>query len=186
MALTMTDFDFQVAKSSIQSRIDSLTSQINNSLSIGSQWKNQADALTCNQTLKSKRSACESDKAWKNSQAKVHSDFVAGWTAEKSSLATQLLEMTSLQKEATATAGAVSLQLAGQGTTIQAVQTKAELEGKAVIQGATIKASAEAESVLKNAEVEADGKKKIIYLAVGGGVLLLLFVGFLLYKKFKK
>jgi len=76
----------------------------------------------------------------------------------------------------------MSVIVANKGETFESIQTKAEAEADKI---RTI-GEAEADSIEQMGVVKAGNSKKMGYIFVGAGVLVLFFLGFIIFKKIKK
>jgi hypothetical protein len=152
----------------------------------GNDWISQANSTSCNQSLSKNRTACEDEKKRKLQLGQSYLDQATAKQAEASRLTIEIDSLIKQREESSQSSNAVSQILATQGLTQTALDIKADAEGKAIVESSQIKAGAEAQAISENAKVDADAKKKILYIGIAVAVVIVLVVGAILYKKFKK
>lgn len=181
--MTLAEHDAEVQR--LEGLISSKSARANNALKTAANQEAWLKGRKCRGT-KSKKAQCEE----KNAQVVADNKYLRSSAAQ---LKKQVAEhRAALQKliddrsEIVASSAEVSRLLAEQGKTQEAVRTSAELEGQAAAERQRMLGEAESMKVLQDAEADASNKKLIGLVGAGIGVVIIIVVGVIAYKKFKK
>jgi len=195
-------------------QIDSIRRQIPITERSAADWQRDAD-VGCGGTRGNNKKKCEKDKANKAAEAQQrrneaaqHKISLQQKEEEKEKREESIAKLKDDIKDLEESAMAVSQSLADNyGETEASVQIKAQghanaamltaenistAESEAIKQTATAEseaikqtATAESEAIVKMGEARASTSKKMGYIFVGGGALVLLIMGFIIFKKIK-
>ncbi len=145
-----------------------------------STWKADADGMKIRSGNKG-----DSDRAERERKYEMYENYIR-LAQEKNAEVVEFRQLRAsqmiLKGEAEATSKQVALTLANQGLTVESSLQKATSEGEAL----KIKTAGDAQATVTNAEADASNKKKVGLIIAGIGLVIVVAVSVILYKKFKK
>lgn len=174
MANVSTNYAAQLA--AINVVIEQKNAQIAALVTPEAEWRAQSQ-VPCNQTLKSKREACQADKAVKLAKANQYRDQMAALRAEVAEL---LKDRETISKTQLAENEA-TIKLADQGLSNASLQLEAQ--GKA--NAAAILAQAQADATRKSADASSQSSKTVTYVIIGVIVIVVVAATIFTVKRLK-
>lgn len=169
-------------KAKLLSEADALVTSGNAWISDG----NKTMATCSKLLLKAKEEACKIEAQRKIDLGKGYLSQADSKKAQAAALQTEIDALIKNRDQAVVTADKVSATLAEQGKTQEGILTESQGKAQAEVTASTLEAQAKADAIALDSATANDGKKKMIYVGVAVAVVILLVVGFILYKKFKK
>jgi len=153
-------------------------------------WRKDS-TLPCTQSLKSKREACQKERANSLLTANQRAAEIASIKDQINSIDRQISVLESTQESS----NTANITLAGKGISLESEVLKAEGEaradlalaeaqGTAAQQAAQIKANAEAQAIKESSSVASDNSKQRNMIFIAIAVIAALGIGFFLYKKY--